>query len=152
MRQLLYPYLSCQPLFVAGRKRRSHSMVWMNGVGGLVRQADFSPDGHYMAGCSDDTTSAVWNTKTGLLEMRLQDHMTLSTPSHFHRVGNTLPLDPAIGLCAYGICSPVRRWANHCLAIQTLLTRFVILLTGSILRRGRRTGRYGCGTRVLERR
>ena len=43
-------------------------------MGDRVRQVAFSPDGRYVAGCSDDVTIAVWDAKTGLLELRLQGH------------------------------------------------------------------------------
>ena len=46
----------------------------MNAMAGRVWQVAFSPDGHYVAGCPEETTICVWVAKTGLLELRLQGH------------------------------------------------------------------------------
>lgn len=43
-------------------------------MGGSARQVAFSPDSHYVAACSDETTICVWDAKTGLPESRLRGH------------------------------------------------------------------------------
>lgn len=74
-------------------------MLWTHALGVSISQVVFSPDDKSIAACSDDGNITIFDSKTGVVGLRLQGHTAAVWTIAFSPDGKRLASGHADPLC-----------------------------------------------------